>query len=149
MELEGAEHSQVFNENPNDIDLWLECDRHYSSVECPINGVLDLISHKWSVQIIYYLRKNEVVRFGHLHRLVAPITQKELTKRLRELEYAGLVNRTVYAEIPPRVEYQLTDLGKTLIKPIVALSEWAEQNYDTVVSHQNQVSSSDLLSGNK
>ncbi|MBD2101673.1 helix-turn-helix transcriptional regulator [Leptolyngbya sp. FACHB-261] len=88
------------------------------------------------VQIIYYLHKQEVVRFGQLHRLVTPITQKELTKRLRELEKAGLLNRTIYAEVPPRVEYHLTELGKTLIQPIATLSAWAEQNYHVLKSQQ-------------
>lgn len=99
--------------------------------------MLDLIAHKWAVQIIYYLHKNGVVRFRQLHRLVAPITQKELTKRLRELEHAGLISRTVFAEVPPRVEYQLTELGLTLVQPLAALAQWAEQNRDAVKSHQS------------
>ena len=56
-------------------------------------------------------------------------------KKLRELENAGLINRTVYAEVPPRVEYCLTDFGKTLIQPIATLSAWAEQNHDALKSH--------------
>ncbi|MDS3862431.1 helix-turn-helix domain-containing protein [Thermosynechococcaceae cyanobacterium BACA0444] len=107
-------------------DAWHECSERYLSEECPVSEVLDLIAHKWMVQIIYYLHKQEVVRFRQLHRLVSPITQKELMKKLRELEHTGLISRTVYAEVPPRVEYQLTELGKTLVQPVIALVYWAE-----------------------
>lgn len=117
-----------------DSNAWYECSEQYSSEECPVSEVLDLIAHKWAVQIIYYLHKQGVVRFRQLHRLVSPITQKELTKRLRELEQAGLISRTVYAEVPPRVEYQLTELGKTLVQPLTALVQWAEQNKDVIKS---------------
>jgi len=117
------------------FDTWHECGEQYSSEDCPVSEVLDLIAHKWMVQIIYYLHKEDVVRFCQLHRLVSPITQKELTKKLRELEHAGLIIRTVYAEVPPRVEYQLTELGKTLVQPLAALVQWAEQNKDITKSH--------------
>ena len=82
-----------------------------------------------------------MVRFRQLHRLVAPITQKELTKRLRELENAGLISRTVFAEVPPRVEYQLTELGLTLVQPLAVLTQWAEQNHNAVKSHQSNAQS--------
>ena len=67
------------------------------------------------------------VRFRKLQRAVEPITQKELTKRLRELEQAGMVDRRVYAEVPPRVEYRLTELGSSLVPALVGLHEWAER----------------------
>jgi DNA-binding HxlR family transcriptional regulator len=120
-----------------DFDTWHECSEQYSSEECPVSEVLDLIAHKWMVQIIYYLHKEDIVRFRQLHRLVSPITQKELTKKLRELEHAGLISRTVYAEVPPRVEYQLTELGKTLVQPLIALVQWAEKNKDIVKPHSH------------
>jgi DNA-binding HxlR family transcriptional regulator len=66
---------------------------------------------------------------------VAPITQKELTKRLRDLERSGLVHRRVYAEVPPRVEYRLTELGQTLIPALTALHEWAERHGSVVNQH--------------
>jgi DNA-binding HxlR family transcriptional regulator len=121
-----------------DSNAWHECSERYSTEECPVSEVLDLIAHKWMVQIIYYLHKKDVVRFRQLHRLVSPITQKELTKKLRELEHAGLISRAVHAEVPPRVEYQLTELGKTLVQPLTALVQWAEQNKD-VIKPRSQV----------
>src|SRR5262245_66207140 len=95
--------------------------------DCPISRALNLIAAKWTVPIIYHLqRAGAPVRFRQLQRMIAPITQKELTRRLRELERMGLVHRQVYAEVPPRVEYRLTETGETLEAPLKALAEWAE-----------------------
>jgi DNA-binding HxlR family transcriptional regulator len=95
---------------------------------CPATRVLDLIAHKWTVTILQRLHEaGGPVRFRQLQRLVDPITQKELTKRLRELERSGLVARAIFAEVPPRVEYRLTDLGATLIPALAGLHEWAER----------------------
>jgi DNA-binding HxlR family transcriptional regulator len=95
---------------------------------CPATRVLDLVAHKWTVTILQRLDKaGGPIRFRQLQRLVDPITQKELTKRLRELERSGLVARAIFAEVPPRVEYRLTDLGATLIPALAGLHEWAER----------------------
>lgn len=134
MPADNFQPSDLINNNVESVDTWLECSQRYSPSECPVSEILSLISHKWAVQIIYFLDQEDVIRFRQLHRLVAPITQKELTKRLRELEQAGLVSRTVYAEVPPRVEYRLTELGKTLVQPLSALAQWAEQNINATKS---------------
>jgi DNA-binding HxlR family transcriptional regulator len=68
------------------------------------------------------------LRFGQLQKGLEGITQRELTKHLREFEKAGIVERTVYAEVPPRVEYRLTKIGHSLLKPVEEISVWAEQN---------------------
>src|SRR3954449_10871228 len=95
---------------------------------CPATRVFDLIAHKWTVTILHHLHgAGGPIRFRQLQRLVDPITQKELTKRLRELERSGLVARAIFAEVPPRVEYRLTDLGATLIPALAGLHEWAER----------------------
>ncbi len=100
---------------------------------CPATRVLDLVAHKWTVTIIHHLHTARgPIRFRQLQRLAGPITQKELTKRLRELERSGLVARAVFAEVPPRVEYRLTDLGTTLIPALAGLHEWAERHADAV-----------------
>jgi DNA-binding HxlR family transcriptional regulator len=71
---------------------------------CPATRVIDLVAHKWTVHILFTLRQaGQPVRFRRLQQMTGPITQKELTKRLRELEQSGLVHRRVYAEVPPRV----------------------------------------------
>jgi DNA-binding HxlR family transcriptional regulator len=107
-------------------------------LDCAVNRALTMIAHRWTVQIIYYLHHapQQTLRFRQLQRAVHPITQKELTKRLRELERAGMVRRTIYPEIPPRVEYQLTQLGSTVVPPLVALTTWAEQHWPEVEANQ-------------
>jgi DNA-binding HxlR family transcriptional regulator len=106
-------------------------------VLCPSGAVFDLVAHKWTVSIIHRLdQAGGPIRFRELQRQVGPITQKELTKRLREMERSGLVTRTVFAEVPPRVEYRLTELGATLLPALAPLDAWAEQ-YGPIV-HENR-----------
>lgn len=86
---------------------------------------VNLISGKWAIPILYRLIVIDApVRFSDLQRAVAPITQKELTRQLRLFEHRRLVRRTVYAEVPPRVEYQITDLGKSLRPTLDSLADW-------------------------
>jgi len=92
---------------------------------CPMTSFVGLVSGKWAIPILYRLIVlNTPVRFGELLRAVAPITQKELTKQLRQFEQRGLVSRRVYPEIPPRVEYQITELGLTLQSALSPLADW-------------------------
>jgi len=91
------------------------------------------------VAILHRLRAADgPIRFRQLQRLIGTITQKELTKRLRELERSGLVDREVFAEVPPRVEYRMTDLGATLIPVLAPLHEWAERHGDLVARNQRR-----------
>ena len=100
---------------------------------CPAGRAVELVAHKWTIHILFALHEaGGPARFRQLQRTEAPITQKELTKRLRDLERSGLVHRRVYAEVPPRVEYRLTELGLTLIPALTGLHEWAER-YGAVV----------------
>ena len=100
------------------------------SRNCPVFLTLQLIAHKWSVRILRNLLHAEenTLRFGQLQKRLEGITQRELTKHLREFEKAGIVERTVYAEVPPRVEYRLTKTGHSLLKPVEEISVWAENN---------------------
>lgn len=95
---------------------------------CPASVALGLIANKWSVKIMYTLSfaPAQCLRFKEIQKQLTPITQRELTKHLRAFEEAGLVTRTVYPEVPPRVEYQLTTLGISLCETVNALSRWAE-----------------------
>jgi DNA-binding HxlR family transcriptional regulator len=96
-----------------------------SSERCPMLDFVNLISGKWAIPILYRLIVIDApVRFSDLQRAVAPITQKELTKQLRLFEQRGLVRRTIYAEVPPRVEYEITELGKTLRSTLDSLAGW-------------------------
>ena len=96
--------------------------RHTSYVlpACPVEATLELIGGKWKGIVLYYLLDGRL-RFSELKRQIGCVTQRMLTKQLRELEASGLVNRIVHAEVPPRVEYELTEAGQSL-KPI--LSAW-------------------------
>ncbi len=89
-----------------------------------IRGILDRIGDKWSLLVIATL-DGARLRFGDLKARVPGISQRMLTLTLRHLERDGLVARTSYPEVPPRVEYELTDMGRTLVGPAVALAEWA------------------------
>ena len=103
---------------------------------CPAHDAMDLIAHKWTIHILFALHEAAgPIRFRQLQRAVAPITQKELTKRLREAERSGLVHRQVFAEVPPRVEYRLTELGLTLIPALTALHDWAKQYGPAIQQH--------------
>lgn len=92
---------------------------------CPVETTLTLISDKWKVLILRDLMLG-TKRFGELKKSVGNVSQKVLTSQLREMEQSGLLIRTVYPEVPPRVEYTLTDLGRSL-KPILdAMQSWGE-----------------------
>ena len=93
---------------------------------CPVETTLTLISDKWKVLILRDLMPG-TKRFGELRKSIGHVTQKVLTTQLRQMEASGIVIRTVYAEVPPRVEYTLTDLGYSL-KPILdAMRNWGEE----------------------
>ncbi len=93
---------------------------------CPVELVIELISGKWKLLILRELISG-TKRFSHLQRSIPGITQKMLTKQLRELERAGLVERNVYPEVPPRVEYSLTKLGRSLEEIFNAMHRWGER----------------------
>lgn len=96
---------------------------------CPMVSFVNLISGKWAIPILYRLIIiDEPVRFSDLQRTVYPITQKELTRQLRQFETRRLVTRQVFAEVPPRVEYQITELGKSLRPTLDSLADWMREN---------------------
>ncbi len=103
---------------------------------CPTRHVLDRIADKYTVLVIIFLQ-DRPRRFSELQRMITGISQKVLTQTLRSLERDGLLTRTVYPEVPPRVEYALTPLGETLIQPLAALRNWAEGHIEAIVVAQN------------
>ncbi len=106
---------------------------------CPAGRAIELVAHKWTIHILFALHgAGGPTRFRQLQRAVAPITQKELTKRLRDLERSGLVHRRVFAEVPPRVEYRLTGLGSTLMPALAGLHDWAERYGAAVDEHRRR-----------
>lgn len=99
--------------------------------ECPIRNVVAQIGDKWSVLILFAL-VDGADRFNSLKSRVVGISQRMLTQTLRDLEREGYVNRTIYPEVPVRVEYSLTDMGRDLIKPLYQLVSWADKHHDDI-----------------
>ncbi|BCJ48844.1 transcriptional regulator [Actinoplanes sp. NBRC 14428] len=102
-----------------------------STDDCPVREILDRVGDKWSVPIVVLLGERGH-RFNELHRRIDGISQRMLTLTLRTLARDGLVSRTVHASVPPRVDYELTELGRTLLVPVRALDEWAREHRDDI-----------------
>ncbi len=107
-----------------------------------IRRILDRIGDKWSLLVVATL-DGERLRFTELQRRIPGVSQRMLTLTLRHLERDGLVSRTVHAEVPPRVEYELTELGRTLIQPAVSLAEWAVAHDPDVERNQSHYDARD------
>jgi DNA-binding HxlR family transcriptional regulator len=103
--------------------------------ECPTRLILNRIADKWTVLVVILLQDG-TKRFSELQREIDGISQKMLTQTLRNLERDGLVSRTVYATVPPKVEYSLTQLGHTLKDMLYAIKTWSEANIEAVLSAQ-------------
>lgn len=99
---------------------------------CTVEATLSLIGGKWKGVILYRLMTEPVLRFNELRRLLPNITQRMLTNQLRELEADGLIARKIYPEVPPKVEYRLTEYGQTLAPVIAALKKWGDEHLDRV-----------------
>lgn len=104
--------------------------------DCPARLAVEIIADKWAVVVLYGLA-DKPRRHGELAGLIGGISRKVLTHTLRRLEGSGLVARHPYAETPPRVEYELTELGRTLIDPIRMLAQWAEAHGDAILDAQD------------
>jgi DNA-binding HxlR family transcriptional regulator len=100
--------------------------------ECPSRLVISRLGDKWTLLIVIALSSG-VHRFSELRDRIGEVTPKVLTQSLRALERDGIVERTVYAVVPPKVEYRLTDLGQSLLEPIAAVKAGAESNYGAVL----------------
>ena len=103
------------------------------AIFCPLQGVIDIIGKKWALLVINEVGNHGRIRFNELKKELRFITSKTLTKTLKELEENRLVIRTVFNEIPPRVEYSLTDDGRELHKSIIGLLNWAANREGAVV----------------
>lgn len=100
---------------------------------CPACGIIDRFGDKWSLRVLVLLHQNGVMRFNEILKKTPNISQKMLTTALKKLEQDKLIHRKMYPEIPPRVEYRLTDLGKSLIPPLEGLIYWALEHADEIL----------------
>jgi DNA-binding HxlR family transcriptional regulator len=100
--------------------------RYDCAVGCPVEVALDLVGGKWKGVIVYHLLQS-TLRFNELRRRLPTATQRMLTRQLRELEECGLVNREIFPQVPPRVDYSLTEEGRSLAPIILAMHDWGTQ----------------------
>lgn len=103
-------------------------------LDCPIRNILARIGDKWSILVLFTLNQSALMRFNALQKSIPDISQKMLTVTLRTLEEDGFVRRQVYAEVPPRVEYSLTDRAISLLPHINNLIAWAKDNMDAILA---------------
>ena len=95
---------------------------------CPVEATLDVIGGKWKVVILFHLTHDGTHRFAELRRKIPGVSERMLTQQLRELEEDGIVHREVYPEVPPKVEYSLTEYGKTLRPITEVMCEWGQKH---------------------
>ncbi len=112
-------------------NLYTDMKKSSNKEACPIAGAIDAFGGKWKPDILYFLNQAPR-RFNELRRLIPKITQRMLTKQLRELERDGLVNREQFIEIPPRVVYSMSELGLSLVPVFNMLEKWGAQNMSKV-----------------
>lgn len=105
---------------------------------CPIRNVVARFGNKWALLVILILEENGSVRFSQLKKLIPDISTKMLSSTLRILEADGLVKRTVFPEVPIRVEYELTETGKSLVPIISSLTRWALENMKSIMEHRRR-----------
>ncbi len=105
---------------------------------CPVRNILSRIGDKWSLLVLITLNQGGTVRFKELQRSLPDISQKMLTVTLRTLEEDGLVTREVFAVVPPKVEYSLTERAHSLLPHIFALTSWAKENMEMIIKDRNR-----------
>lgn len=106
--------------------------------DCPIRNILSRIGDKWSLLVLYTLSVGGTLRFKELHKEMPDISQKMLTVTLRKLEEDGLISRKVYPQIPPKVEYSLTERGDTLLPHVNSLIGWAKENMVEIIKDRDE-----------
>ena len=111
---------------------------------CPIRNVVARFGDKWSLLVLLVINEAGIVRFNELGRMIPDISTRVLSTTLKTLEADGLIDRKVYAQVPPKVEYTLTETGRSLIPLIMQLTEWAQQNMKNVMAHRRRYESAKM-----
>lgn len=106
----------------------LKHSRFNCSPGCSVEAAIGLLDGKWKSLILWHLLTEKILRFNELKRHIPNVTQRMLTNQLRELEQDGLIIRTIYPQVPPKVEYQLSELGLTLQPILIALKKWGDEH---------------------
>ena len=105
---------------------------------CPVRNILDRFGDKWSTLVILILGEEETLRFNILQQKIGTISQKMLSVTLKKLESDGLISRKVYPEIPPKVEYSLTSLGRSLLPQLRNLVQWANEHMEEITANRHR-----------
>lgn len=105
---------------------------------CPVRNVIARFGNKLALLVILILSENKVLRFSELKKMIPDVSSRMLSSTLRTLEADGLVSRKVYPEVPPKVEYSLTETGLSLVPFIVQLTEWAQKHMKSIVKHREE-----------
>ena len=105
---------------------------------CSASPVLEWLGDKWALVVLLKLRENGIMRFNELYKLIPSISEKMLSTALRSLETDGLVHRKVYPEVPPRVEYYVSDFRMTLIPHLENIIQWGQENFSTIMDNRKK-----------
>ncbi|MDE5795693.1 MAG: helix-turn-helix transcriptional regulator [Muribaculaceae bacterium] len=105
---------------------------------CPVRNVIARFGNKWALLVLLVISENNPVRFNELSRLIPDVSTRVLSNTLKVLEADGLITRTMYPQVPPRVEYSMTATGLSLIPIILQLTVWAKENMKTVIDHRRK-----------
>lgn len=141
MQIETITENQKVKAAKKLKNMFGHIDLRDSDLVCPIRDVMALASDKWSILIILYLGYYPVLRFNELKKNVYGISNKVLSERLKHLEGDGYLKRTMYPEVPVRVEYQLTDFGHSYLHKLIDLAEWAQLHKDAVINNRRSYQS--------
>lgn len=110
---------------------------HHINV-CPIRDIISRISSKWAMLVLVTLHSNGTMRFNDIQKSIGEVSQRMLTVTLRSLEADGLIHRKVYPEVPPRVEYKLSEQGESLMPLLQSLIDWALEHADAIMEDRNR-----------
>lgn len=110
---------------------------HHINV-CPIRDIISRISSKWAMLVLVTLHSNGTMRFNDIQKSIGEVSQRMLTVTLRSLEAEGLIHRKVYPEVPPRVEYKLSERGESLMPLLQSLIDWALEHADAIMEDRNR-----------
>jgi DNA-binding HxlR family transcriptional regulator len=141
---------EVTNSDNQLINIKIKLEKFFKEKDqphefCPVKDIIDRFDDKWSLLVILNLGYSGKTRFNELKNKIEGISQRMLTVTLRTLERDGLITREIYAEVPPRVEYDLTSLGKGLLLKIWELAQWASENMDEILKARKEYDEKNIL----
>ncbi len=105
---------------------------------CKAAPMLEWLGNKWALVVLVKIFESEPVRYNELYRNIPSVSEKVLSQVLKQLTIDGLIQRELFADVPPRVEYSVTDLGKTLLPHVEALMKWGQQNFDQIIINRQK-----------